>query len=89
MKPETLAKQSLVEMGRRVGLGWETFDDVKRYEQAWGEQWYMSQSWTQADEDQFRDWMIAKLKRKTHWGERMIEREVASFILNWGWRIEE
>lgn len=88
MKTGTLAKQFLVEMGRRVGLGWETFDDVKRYEQAWGDQWYMSQTWTQADEDAFRDWMIAELHRETNWTKYSIEREVAGFILNWGWSIE-
>lgn len=88
-QPETLAKQFLVEMGRRVGLGWQTYEDVKCYEQTCGDQWYLSHSWTQADESAFQDWMISELKRKTNWSLFKIKSEVANFILNWGWRIEE
>lgn len=89
MKTEILAKQFLVEMGRRVGLDWKTFDHVKEYEQTCGKEWFWSQSWTQEEEDEFRDWMTGELKRKSNLGEKTIKREVNAFILNWGWRISE
>ena len=99
---ETL-KKALIEMFSRVGLDF-TWERIKAYEKSypmWSKSvgiasrhdWYFSKSWTQAEEDEFTEWLKklfyndkvfkvypAAARRK------IVEREVQHFLLNWGWK---
>lgn len=82
-------EQALVEMGRRVGLDWETFDDVMAYQDSHGEQWYLTRTWTQDDEHEFRDWLKMLLTSKKGWSPYKVRMEAGMFLLSYGWKVTE
>ena len=57
------------------------------------EDWYLQQSWTAEQEEEFRLWMIGYLKRNKKarvvlYGNSVLnlEKQVNSFIFNYGWK---
>ena len=69
----------LAEMLRRVG---RTMDPefFKK------DQWYYESSWTQGEEDDFKEWMKKVLKSRHRWRKVLIEKEIAMFLLSYSWR---
>lgn len=83
--------ESILEMGRRVGLDWKTFDDVLLYQDKNGEQWYATKTWTKEDENSFRDWLRLKFKKNystKFYTDKKIDYEINMFILCYGWKVE-
>ena len=80
MNYEKITTECLEEMFARVGL---TYPDDSLTKQ---DNWFKQYTWTQAEDDAFKEWMIKKLKRH-----RMLrpEMETAMFMLMWGWAIED
>jgi hypothetical protein len=73
----------LKEMFKRVG---ETYPNKKLTDQ---KDWYMKRSWTEAEEDDFRDWMKKYLKKKHKWTATTIRKEIGMFLLMWGWKVSD
>ena len=84
-----LFKLALVEMGRRVGLDWETFDDVMAYQASHGIQWYLTKTWTKDEEHDYQDWLKMLLTSKTDWSAYKVRSEVGMFMLSYGWKTTE
>lgn len=83
---EKLFDQCIVEMGRRVGLDWKTFDDVLKYQKENGVTWYTTQTWSKQEQDDFSEWMKDLLK-KEKFTEKIILNEVGWFLLSYGWKV--
>jgi len=49
------------------------------------DEWYKKHCWTQEEENSFRQWMLALLRKKLRMNKKRAETEVAMFILNYGW----
>lgn len=81
-----IIKQALVEMGRRVGLDWKTFDDVMAYQASHGIQWYLTKTWTPDEEDEFLTWLKMLLTSKTDWSPYKVRMEAHMFMLSYGWK---
>ncbi len=79
-KNERLCEQCLTEMFKRVGLEFPNEELTSQ------DDWYMQHTWTQAESDDFKKWMLKLLKK-----ERMIrpEHQYAMFNLMWGWKVKE
>ena len=85
MNNDKIVNNCLKEMFKRVGENYE-----KSYLLLTQEDWYRSKTWTQEEEDDFKDWMTVYLqKHKKDWTSLTIEREIAWFLLMWGWSIKE
>ena len=84
MKNEAITEACLIEMFSRVGLD---FDMEAILEYAKTDDWYWGESWSQSVEDSFRDWMDELLKKKTRWNKKTREKEIAFFLLMWGWKV--
>lgn len=69
----------LKEMFKRVG---EKYPNPKLTNQ---KEWYTKRTWTEAEEDDFRKWMKDYLKKKYRWNNKTIQKEIAMFLLMWGW----
>jgi hypothetical protein len=67
------------EMFKRVGLKFSV-------EFCQGKDWYMSKSWTTAQQNEFRKWMEKLLKKRHGWGAHQLNKEVGMFILCYGWK---
>ena len=78
----------IIEMGNRVGLDWKTFDDVLQYQKEHGERWYTTQTWSKDEENDYCDWVRKYLKKNTSWSKYSIDREVAMFMLMYGWKVD-
>ena len=70
----------LKKMFRRVGR--KTVDEnfIRR------EHWYRQSSWTEAEEQDFRKWMVGLLRRRHGWTKKLAEKETAFFLLSYGWK---
>jgi len=79
MNYKKLTDKFIVEMFRRVGMNM-TIEEILRYSRD-NERWYMTKSWTEKEQDDFRKWMIE------HMPKGMIgkEQEAGMFLLMWGW----
>lgn len=87
-KREELFDKCLIEMGRRVGLDWKTFDDVLEYQKENGVTWYTTKTWTKEEQDDFGEWMKKLLKKEKFFTEKTIMNEVGWFLLSYGWKID-
>lgn len=47
--------------------------------------WYTLRSWTDEEEEKFRKWMAAYLRKKLKMRKKDAEVEVAMFLLQYGW----
>ena len=67
------------EMFRRVGA---------RYSEGFcrRDDWYRERSWTQGQEKEFREWMVAWVRRRHRWTKEMAEREATWFLFQYGWK---
>jgi hypothetical protein len=70
-------------MFKRVG---EEFPNPELTDQ---NEWYTKRTWTDAQEDDFRKWMIDKLRKEGRYTKKTAEWETSMFLLNWGWKNEE
>jgi len=84
-----LFEEALVEMGKRVGLEWSNYDDVLEYQKQHGVTWYTSITWTKEQQMEFKDWMDSLLNKKSNWSSRKRDLEVWTFLLCYGWKIEQ
>ena len=83
-KYDKACEACLVEMFKRVGL---VYPDKKFTDQP---EWYCKKSWTEEEQEDFRKWMKAKLKKVfPHWQARLIDKEIGYFILMWGWTTKQ
>jgi hypothetical protein len=73
----------LKEMFKRVG---ETYPNGKL---TGDPNWFQRRTWTQAEEDDFRDWLKKYLKKKYRWTNHTIKKEIGMFLLMWGWKVRE
>ncbi len=80
MNYEKTCEDCLKEMFKRVG---EKYPNEKLTSQ---DKWYDKHSWTPEEENDFRNWMTKFLKKKHRWNKKMIESEIAMFLLMWGWK---
>ena len=71
----------LTEMFHRIGRIYPT-RLTKR------DDWYMWGTWTEDEENDFRDWMRKLLKKRYRWPKKKLDWEVDMFLLLWGWDIE-
>ena len=47
--------------------------------------WYEKHSWTQKDEEKFKQWMISYFRKKLRFTKKRAESEVSMFLLNYSW----
>lgn len=80
-KGEQLVEDALAEMFDRVG---ETYPNKKLTDQPG---WYTMRSWTDEEEQDFREWLTKKIKKAwPYLTEKKVAMEVAMFLLQWGWK---
>lgn len=72
-------EECLKEMFRRVG---------SRYSRRFCKRadWYRTRSWTDAEETDFKKWMVGHLRKRCRWTKRTAEKEAGWFVLMYGWR---
>jgi hypothetical protein len=80
----------LREMCRRVGADYDTMDFKKQ-------DWYMDYSWTEAEETEYRAWMLDVLKHNkmvrkgfgiTITSSAYLKKEIMWWMLMYGWKNE-
>ena len=79
MTYEDTTEMCLKEMFKRVG---ESYPNKELTDQP---NWWTKRTWTEKEEDDFRVWMGKLLKKRHGWKKVMIDREIAMFLLLWGW----
>ena len=89
IKDDELLTELLIEMGKRVGINWRNFDDVMKYQAEDDVAWYTRKTWTQAENDDFRRWAQAHIRKRAKWSERKVEWETATFMLCYSWKVRE
>lgn len=77
-KKTKLFKEALAEMFRRVGLEYTE-------EYCKDNDWFIRQSWTEVEQNDFKQWLVKKIKRPLQLTQFGAEREAAMFLLNYGW----
>jgi hypothetical protein len=82
-KASDVCTECLQEMFRRVGLTYPMPELTDH------DDWYMQHSWTEEEENDFRAWMDKHLKRRMRWNKRTRAKEIAFFLLQWGWTTNE
>ena len=85
MRDEDIAEACLVEMFRRVGLPMTDLAAIQQWAKTQGDQWYKTRSWTDAEEEDFRKWMYAFLRKKTRRSAAACRSQAKWFLLEWGW----
>ena len=80
MKADQCLEESLVEMFKRVGRKYPDKAFTKN------DNWYMMEEWTNAESKDFRQWLIAKLRKDLRLTKKRAETEAAFFDLQWGWK---
>jgi hypothetical protein len=91
MDTDTIFGNCLCEMGRRVGLEWDTVEDAEAFAEEFGGEWYRARTWTRAQEEEFRGWMNDYLRKSGRFiwkSPRRRKNDVAMFLLCWGWVTE-
>jgi len=82
-KVNKVTEEALTEMFKRVGRTYpdEAFTNTP--------DWYSMEEWTVAESKDFRQWLIAKLRKDLKWTEKKAVLEAAMFDLMWGWKEKE
>jgi hypothetical protein len=70
----------LPEMFRRVGLNPSDVNNLTKTPN-----WFLSQEWTEKDEEEFTKWLVARLRHKMKMSEASAIREAKMFIAQYGW----
>ena len=86
MKSDKLFIESIIELGKRVGLEWKSFDDALEYQKENGDQWYLTKEWTKEEEEDYRLWLENKLKKKYRFTKRGLDYEIGMFMLSYSWK---
>jgi len=86
MITDKLYETAVVEMAKRVGLNWESYEDALAYSKEHGTVWYNTLEWTEDDMADFKDWLIKLLRKETKWSKKKCDWEAGVFILCYGWR---
>ena len=47
--------------------------------------WYTMRSWTIEEANEFRQWMVAYLRKKLRLNKKRAEAEIAYFLMQYGW----
>jgi hypothetical protein len=50
--------------------------------------WYTKYTWTQEQEEEFRDWAKRWLKKRKRWRSSVINLFIEYYLFNWGWKYE-
>ena len=77
-KIDKVFNECISEMFKRVG---KEFDE----EYCKDKTWYQKESWTESEQNDFRDWMVKHLKKNLKMNNKKAEWEVDLFILDYGW----
>jgi hypothetical protein len=89
MNTSKIVTECFIEMFRRVGISVGSFDEIFAWAKEKGDEWYYKREWTAEEESDFKDWMFGFLKKKTRWSNHTIDKEIAMFMLNYGWKTKE
>jgi len=73
-------EECLTEMFRRVGAKYP-WPGLTRYKS-----WFTRRTWTEVEEEDFRQWMYNHLKKRYGWNKEKLDREISMFLLMWGWK---
>jgi hypothetical protein len=79
MNTEKTTEMCLKEMFRRVGEKYPNKELTDKKD------WWRTRTWTEKEEDDFRDWMVKLLKKRHKWSKRTIDKEIGMFLLMWSW----
>ena len=79
MSTDKTLEMCLREMFRRVGARYSK----KACKE---EDWFRKRSWTSGQEEDFRKWMSALLRKRHRWTKAAAEKEVGWFVLMYAWR---
>lgn len=83
MNAEKTMNDCITEMFKRVGEKYPNEELTKQ------DKWFQKRSWTEAEEDDFRDWMTKLLKKRHKWTNKKIQLEVGMFLLDYGWKYKD
>ena len=70
----------LPEMFRRVGLNNSDINDLTKLPN-----WFSSKSWTEKDEEEFKEWLVGRIRYKVKLTKRAAKQVASMFILSYGW----
>lgn len=70
----------LPEMFKRVGLNTSDINDLTKTPN-----WFQSKTWTEKEESEFKEWLIAKLRAKLKFSKTLATKKAEYFLLNYGW----
>lgn len=79
--------KAVVEMFSRVGID-TTAEEARKYAEEKGAQWYKTRTWTTEEENDFRKWLVAEIK-KNGVSNKKADAEASFFLLMYGWSIED
>jgi hypothetical protein len=48
--------------------------------------WFMRSSWTQAQEQEYKDWLSKYINKKLHMPMILARKKAAMFVFNYGWK---
>ena len=74
----------LPEMFKRVGYSEQDINDLTKEPQ-----WYLKNTWSVKDEEDFTKWLITRLKYRLNMSQKVAEREARMFLFNFGWSTQE
>ena len=81
-KINAFIEKALVEMFERVNAEY-TKEFVARLD------WYQKYSWTQEEEDAYRDWFLKEIKKDLKLTKKEGLKEFQWFCLDYGWKLKE
>jgi hypothetical protein len=70
----------LPEMFRRVGLDGSDINDLTKLPN-----WFTSKQWTEKDEQEFKEWLVERIRYKVKLTKRAATQVADMFVLNYGW----
>jgi hypothetical protein len=62
-----------------------TYDDIKDRKDDWYTQWTM----TMAQNDEWKEWGVAEIRKRFRYNKKLAEREMAMIILQWGLKFSD
>ena len=83
MNIDKVYNELLIEMFRRVGLAC-TFEQIKEF--AKQPDWFRIYPWTLEEQEDYRKWAYKHFKKRTRMTKVYCEKQIAWFLLAYGWR---
>jgi len=62
-----------------------TYDNIKDRKDDWYTQWTM----TMAQNDEWKEWGVAEIRKRFRYNKKLAEREMAMIILQWGLKFSD